>query len=108
MVTLLMKSPPVSKSVVRRMKPNQTLSSSPRVSLRRATTTSFGCANGHSRSRRRVATMVKFWNWSTRRSVGRSSRHRIRQDGDQGARHLDADGPDDDALDPLFGGESGF
>src|SRR3982074_380776 len=100
-VTLVMKSRPLSNAVAPRMKPNQTLSSSPTLLLRRATTTSFGCANGHSRSISCVRRTMRVWR-STGRSVGR---HRVGQDADQGAGHLDANRPDHDALDPLLGGE---
>src|SRR5712692_2821829 len=43
--------------------------------------------------------------WARRSSSARklSTMDRPRQDLDQGARHLDADGSDDDALDPLLG-----
>src|ERR1700694_6041634 len=101
---LLMKSWLVSKSVVLRTKPNHTLSAWPALASRRATTPSFGCANGHSMSSSCVTRTMRVWR-STRRSVGGRARYRIRQDADQRARDLDADRSHDDALDPLLGGQ---
>src|ERR1700676_3555977 len=102
-----MKSWPVSKSVVLRTKPNHTFVTWPKLTSRRATTTSFGCANGHSRSSSWVTRTMRVWR-STRSSVRRRAWYRIRQDADQRARDLDTDRPDDDALDPLLGGQGGL
>src|SRR5258708_11340633 len=104
MVRCLMKGPPVSKSVVLRMNPNHTLSSRSMLSFSKATTTSCGCANGHSRSISCVTRTIRVWR-STRSSVSGGGWHRVRQDADQRAGHLDTDRPDDDALDPLLGGK---
>src|SRR5467141_4627034 len=68
MVEFRVKSPPDSKSVVRRMKSNQTLSRSPMLSFSIPRTTSFGCANGHSESSSCVSLTMRSWSWSTTRA----------------------------------------
>src|SRR5260370_20788670 len=99
-----MRAPRVSKSVVLRMNPNHSLSSRSMLSFSKASTTSCGCANGHSRSISCVTRTIRVWR-STRSSVSGGGWHRVRQDADQRAGHLDTDRPDDDALDPLLGGK---
>ena len=60
-VELVVKSCPVSKSVVWSMKPPQTLSRRPRLSSSRALTTRFGWANGNSAFAIPVSWTMRFW-----------------------------------------------
>src|ERR1700730_4439666 len=109
MVTLRVKSPPVSKSVVRRMNPNHTLSSKPRLPSTSAETIRLGWASGHrtklSRPSASSSALIRPTSWfQSNKSVSRG-RHRAGQDANQRPGDLDADGADDDALNPLFGRE---
>src|SRR2546428_1437096 len=88
------------------MNPNQTLSSRPRLSLRSIATTWSGCANGHNVLSIRPRASSSPFRYATScvgstASVG-GGRDRARQDVDQRTGHLDSDGADDDALDPLL------